>query len=107
MPEAELQESVRALAKQLGLRMYHTHTSRHSPAGFPDCVILGAGRVMFRELKRQRGKPTPDQQCWLDGLAACGEDTGVWRPSDWLSGRVQAELTELATRTPTTKGEPT
>ena len=51
---------------------------------------------MFRELKKQRGKVTADQQEWLDALTADGMDADVWRPSDLLSGRVARELAALA-----------
>jgi hypothetical protein len=95
MTEADLERQVRGIARDLGLLAYHTHDSRRSPGGFPDWVFAGA-RVAFRELKRQSQKPTPAQQAWLDRLAAAGQDAGVWRPADLLSGRVARELTVIA-----------
>lgn len=95
MPERALQENIRSLALQLGIRYYHTHNSRHSPAGFPDCVLLCPPRSMFRELKRQGNQLTAPQVAWLTDLTHCGYDVGVWRPIDWISGRIQRELVAL------------
>lgn len=51
-------------------------------AGFPD-IILVRERVVYAELKTQRGKLSPEQVRWLDTLKAAGEEVYVWRPSDW------------------------
>lgn len=99
MPEKELEQNVADACKTLGLLRYHTHRAQHSPAGFPDDVIVGC-RVMYRELKRSGEKPTAEQQEWLDRLAAVGEDVGVWRPEDWMDGTIVAELTALRTGGP-------
>ncbi len=96
--EAWLEEQVRSACKALRLRRYHTHRAQHSPAGFPDDVIVGPTRMIYRELKRQKEKPSPDQQEWLDDLARVGQDVGVWRPMDWYSGLIIATLTGLAAR---------
>jgi hypothetical protein len=96
MSEAELERQVRRLARDLGLLEYHTHDSRRSPGGFPDLVCVGPGGVLFRELKRQGKSPTPAQQQWLDALAAAGQDAGVWRPEDLLSGRIGQELAAIS-----------
>lgn len=96
MTESELSECVRSLARTLGLRIYHTYDSRRSYSGFPDLVLVGRGGHVFRELKATAGDyPTPEQQAWLDALTAAGADTGVWRPSDWHSGRIAGELDRL------------
>lgn len=90
-----LDAHVRKLVSDLGLRWYHTHDSRRSPSGFPDLVIVGR-RVIYRELKRESGKPSPAQEEWLGVLAEAGEDVGVWRPSDLLSGRIARELVAIS-----------
>ena len=46
-------------------------------------LILVRERVLFRELKTDRGRVTPQQQEWLERLQAAGADAGIWRPSDW------------------------
>lgn len=51
--------------------MYHTYDSRRSDPGFPDDVFLhkSGTRLLFIEAKRQDGKLSAEQVCWLDGLA--------------------------------------
>jgi len=49
---------------------YHTHDSRHSPAGWPDIVAIRRKdrRILFAELKSDRGHPTPEQAAVLELL---------------------------------------
>ncbi|HEV2256109.1 MAG TPA: VRR-NUC domain-containing protein [Streptosporangiaceae bacterium] len=91
-----LDAHVRRLVADLGLLRYHTHDARRSPKGFPDLVLAGPGGVLFRELKTQRGQPTPEQQQWLDALAAANADVDIWRPADLLSRRIARELANIA-----------
>lgn len=90
--ERDLQENVRVLAKMRGYLFYHTHRSRHSPAGFPDCVFIKNERIVVAELKREKAKLTADQQGWIDGFASCGIPAYVWRPSSWNSGEIDRVL---------------
>lgn len=61
--------------------------------GFPDLVLVGHGSILFRELKSERrGRLSVEQEAWRDCLLANGADWSVWRPSDWVSGRIEAEL---------------
>lgn len=95
MTEKDFQTGVLKLARFHGFSLaYHTFDSRRSAPGFPDLILVNprTGRILARELKRNRGKVTPDQKEWLDGLTACGMDAGVWRPNDLDDGRVLAEL---------------
>jgi VRR-NUC domain len=62
-------------------RHYHTRRSTGSVAGFPD-LTLWRERVVFAELKTERGRVTRDQWAVLDGLRAAGAEVYVWRPSD-------------------------
>lgn len=95
MLEKPFQTRVIQLAKFHGFELvYHTHNSQRSAPGFPDLVMVSTrhNRVLYRELKRTVGKVSADQQAWLNALAATGQDVGVWRPADLLSGRIVSEL---------------
>ncbi len=91
MTEAELDGHVKQLAALFGWLRYHTYRSKHSPAGFPDLVLVRPPRVIFAELKRDLGVkggaagvgPTPDQERWLEALGRCpGVERYLWRPAD-------------------------
>ena len=93
MTEAELQATVIEAAKWLNYAVYHTYDSRRSAPGFPDLVLTNraTGHTLFREIKTEKGKLTAAQRQWLHYLGM-RHDAGVWRPADWTSGRVLAEL---------------
>lgn len=82
--EADLREQVRTLCQLYGWKMSFSWTSIHSPRGFPDLVLANPEqkRVIFAELKSEKGKVTEYQQEWLDTLKACGQTVYVWRPAD-------------------------
>lgn len=92
MLEKTLQELVRRRCLANGWRYYHTHRSKHSPAGFPDVCAVRGERLLFAELKRETEKPTPEQQAWLDDLTAAGVEVHLWRPSDLRTGVIDAVL---------------
>ena len=95
--EAALLGQIITFAKRAGWKVYHTHDSRHSEAGFPDLVLAkpgtagkaGAGvqpgRLIFAECKRRTGKLTAEQAQWLALLSHTLPDLEVytWRPADW------------------------
>ena len=92
--EREFQDAVVQMAKLLRLLVYHTHDSRHSPAGFPDLVIVGR-EVLWVELKTEEGKVSVDQQRWARGLELAGARYELWRPSQWVSCHVRRSLFAL------------
>lgn len=92
MTEAELMRAVTELARGLGWICYHTHDSRRSEAGFPDLVMVRGDRILYRELKTGHGRVKPEQQVWLDALAAADGDATVWRPADLESGEIARDL---------------
>lgn len=98
MTELQLEQHVWRLVEGLGLLGYHTHDSRRSQAGFPDWTIAGR-TVIYRELKREKGRLTEAQRAWLTGLEQAGADVGVWRPSSLLSGEIAEQLTAISRRT--------
>jgi len=83
--ERDLREWVRDLCGLFGWKMYFSWTSIHSPRGFPDLVLVNPEqkRVIFAELKTEKGKLTPEQEEWLVALLECGgHEVYVWRPGD-------------------------
>jgi len=98
MTEKELDAAVAKLCRLYGWRRYHTYRSKHSPAGFPDLVLVKPPRLIFAELKSDDGKLSAEQAEWLTDLravarlvydaATCGAGSPVdmsvetWRPRD-------------------------
>ena len=105
MREATLQSHVTGFAQSLGYLCYHTHDSRRSQPGFPDLVMVRAitGRLIFAELKTERGKQSAEQREWERALKASGQgEVYLWRPSDWLSGEITRILMGRPARTAAT-----
>jgi hypothetical protein len=94
MSEKELQELVVGLARWAGYKVFHVIDSRKSTGpGFPDLVMVNTktGRLVFAELKTDKGKFRPGQQEWLDALGM-QHTAVVWRPADWHSGEISRVL---------------
>jgi hypothetical protein len=91
MPERELQNLVGALCKTLGLPMFHVLHPTGMEPGWPDCVVVGT-RILYRELKTQTGRVSPEQKRVGQALKDAGADFAIWRPGDWLDGRIEREL---------------
>lgn len=89
MTETEFRDQqIIPLAKLHGWKYYFTWKSYHSPKGFPDMVLVRGTRLIFAELKKNKGKVTPEQCGWLDALSQIQSvfhsiEVYVWRPSDW------------------------
>lgn len=91
--ERDWQRRVQELARLLGYRTAHFRpaqtahgwrTPMTGDAGWPDLVIAGRGRLIFAELKAEKGQAAPEQLRWLEALNAVpGVLAVVWRPSDW------------------------
>lgn len=64
MRESDFQRTVIEMAQHLGWLCYHTYDSRRSQEGFPDLVLV-RDRVLFVELKSERGKQSPAQREWM------------------------------------------
>jgi hypothetical protein len=82
--ERDLREQVRDLCNLFGYKLYFSWTSIHSPRGFPDLVLANPEqkRLIFAELKAEKGKLTEYQREWLETLAACGQEVYLLRPAD-------------------------
>lgn len=85
MTEKEFQQQVIDFAKLNGWLVYFTWSSKHSPAGFPDLVMVHPDKykVVFVELKVGKNKLTASQEDWIDALCDAGEYVYVWYPEDW------------------------
>jgi hypothetical protein len=99
MTEANLQAAVTELAGSLGLDVLHVRDVRREHRawkGFPDVVIVGQAGIAFRELKQAGAGLRGEQKRWAWRLCEAGQDVAEWRPADWHSGRIAAELAALA-----------
>jgi hypothetical protein len=81
--EKDLREQVRDLCKVLGWKFYFSWTSIHSPRGMPDLILVKPPRLIFAELKTEKGEVSAYQQEWLDVLGRCSScEVYLWRPRD-------------------------
>jgi len=80
LSEREFQAEVMDIANKLGWRFYHTHDSIGSQAGFPDLVMVRGKRLIFAELKTEKGKLSKQQVGWITDLGLC-VPVYLWRPS--------------------------
>lgn len=55
---------------------------RHDAKGWPDLVLV-RDRVIFVELKTNKGRISDAQDEWIMALETAGQEVYVWRPSDW------------------------
>ncbi|WP_346844604.1 VRR-NUC domain-containing protein [uncultured Rothia sp.] len=96
MSEKEFQDMVIGAARSLDseVLIYHTYDSRRSEPGYPDLHLVSArfGISIFRELKTVKGRVSEPQKKWLQRMSGVGLDAAVWRPEDWASGRIMAEI---------------
>ena len=97
MTETQLQSAILEFARLNGWLCYHTYDSRHSAKGFPDLCMVRGGRMVFAELKSEKGVETDDQKEWGDCLELASIrnqllEVYLWRQSDWMSGRVDEVL---------------
>lgn len=111
--EDQLLTNIVQLAALLNWKVHHCRPARTADGwrtpvqgspGFPDLVLAHpSGRLIFAETKAQAGRWRPEQVVWRGVLdlvaAACpGVEVREWRPSDWLSGDIQAVLTTRPAR---------
>jgi len=95
MSERALQAEVDRALVLAGWLRYHTYDSRRSVAGFPDIVAIRGDRLIFRELKTQKGKLDADQLLWGDKLTRAGFDWATWRPLMWGDGTILRDIERM------------
>ena len=92
--ESELQNACRYDLPALGFPfVFHIPAKAYQlgilPAGFPDVVAFGRGRLLLAELKSETGKIKPEQQALADLLGTRPAAlVRIVRPSDyqhWLA----------------------
>ncbi len=94
LSEREFQKQVIQLARLFGWRVAHFDASVRvvgkerrfvgdvGSKGFPDLVLARNDRLVFVELKAEKGRVSPAQQEWLDDLGKAIPEVYLWRPSD-------------------------
>lgn len=55
-------------------------TAMKGDTGFPDLTLARDHRVVFAELKTEKGRVSVNQTAWLNAI---GPTAHIWRPSDW------------------------
>lgn len=87
--ETAFQREVVAIAKSLGWDYYSPPKKRRGnhgskeERGFPDLTLTKPPRLMYAELKTEKGVLSARQKRWIDLLSGCPQvEVYVWRPSD-------------------------
>lgn len=75
------------------LHGYATPTRGDLGLGWPDLCLIGRGRVVFAELKSERGDVRPEQWAVGDMLRAVAE-WYVWRPKELDDGTIYRTLAD-------------
>ena len=112
LSETDFQRQIIDLARLQGWLVHHSRPAQNRRSqwatpiqgdkGFPDLVLARAGRIIFAELKSEKGRLTVGQKAWIDQLRPALSDVDVrvklhetafrfrsffegyvWRPSDW------------------------
>lgn len=93
--EKQWQQTVIEIAQRFGWRVAHFRTSRTGSggyatavqadgAGYPDLTLTRGTRLLFVELKTDKGRLSPEQAAWLTALSTAAPGcVAVWRPRDW------------------------
>ena len=84
--EKDFQKRICHLGRLYGWKIYSVPDSRRvSLSGYPDLTMwhVAQKRLIFAELKREKGKLSESQKVVLAELETLGVEVYVWRPSDW------------------------
>jgi VRR-NUC domain len=88
--ERQFERAVVEYAEFNSWLVYHTYDSRRSKPGFPDLVLVRDDRLLFVELKSERGRLSDAQLDWMgrlervEAIPSSCVTVFVWRPSDWV-----------------------
>lgn len=98
--EAAFQRQVVQFARLCGWTVYHTFDSRRSDPGFPDLVMVRAGRpVVYAELKTVAGRVRPEQAKWLELLRLTPSQVFLWRPTPECWAEIERVLGDGTVKT--------
>lgn len=105
MSEAALLEAVADLLEAYGWMWCHFRPARtkdgwrtplHGHKGLPDIIAARRGRILFAELKSQKGKLEPEQEDWQSAILSpwlyVTHEYYIFRPSDWRAGTIEGLL---------------
>ena len=95
--ESDFLTNIVALAHLSGWLVHHTRPARTTKGwvtpiqgdpGLPDLILVKDRRLIFAEVKAQRGRMSDGQIRWVGMLDTVAEGTDlvdvfVWRPTDW------------------------
>jgi hypothetical protein len=93
--EAAFQACVLEVAKLTGWKTLHIRPARRADGswrtpiggdgkGWPDLTLVRPPRLIFCELKSERGKLRSEQRGWLDVLRLLPQaEVHLWTPADW------------------------
>lgn len=97
MTHAELVAAITALADARGLPWHYCPDTRRCKGakGWPDLVIIGHWRALFREVKTEDGRCTREQLTYGSRLVRAGLDYELWREHDLESGHIEYQLDSI------------
>ena len=97
MTENQLQAAIIKYAELMGWRIYHVtnvhkRLRSHTSEGFPDLHMVRGKRIVYAELKDATKPRTDAQDDWAEAIQQTPAEYYLWRPADWMSGRVDEVL---------------
>jgi hypothetical protein len=102
MSEAQLQQNVIDMAHVFGWLVHAERPAMRADGtwrtpiqgdkGFPDLVLIKGNRVLFCELKSQRGYTSEAQEEWWRRTLDTKVQYYLWRPAEWFDGTIERIL---------------
>ena len=97
MTEGQLQSAIIKYAELMGWRIYHVtnvhkRLRSHTSEGFPDLHMVRGKRIVYAELKNATEERSDQQVLWAFAIHKTPAEYYLWRPADWMSGRVDEVL---------------
>jgi len=95
MTEAQFQQQVIDLAHIYGWAVAHFRPAwsrdgkrcmtavQADGSGWPDLTLVKGKRLIFAEVKSDKGHLSPEQYEWLERLKQTGNEVYLWMPENW------------------------